>query len=361
MNERDELSREARALVAIGRDGDEPSAHDRARVRAKVLAGIAGTATAVVAAKTSAAAQLGTGAASAGTGATAGASGLLSAKLAGGVLAVALAAAGAGAVVLHVAQRGPTAERPGAAQSAHTASSALPAAASDEPAPAARTRPQAVAGLGPSGNPTAAAEPAAPAAIAAAPVLAAAPSAEPAHELPAASGSAESSRAPGATAIDPAQLNVPREPAAQAAPRSRARGRRSVAPAAAAHKPAAIASGVPAQASAPQPTAASSAAPSATADAELAPSLRRELTLIAAAQAALARNEPEEALRWLDAHAAGYASGELVQERLAARAVALCALGRDAEGRRAASDLARLAPHSPLLGRARRACAADGP
>jgi hypothetical protein len=98
-----------------------------------------------------------------------------------------------------------------------------------------------------------------------------------------------------------------------------------------------------------------------TVDGDVAPSLRRELTLIAAAQAALARNEPEEALRWLDAHAAGYASGELVQERLAARAVALCALGRDAEGRRAVGDLTRLAPHSPLLGRARRACAADGP
>jgi hypothetical protein len=94
---------------------------------------------------------------------------------------------------------------------------------------------------------------------------------------------------------------------------------------------------------------------------ERTPSLRRELTLIAAAQAALARNAPDEALRWLDAHAAGYAAGELVEERLAARAVALCALGRDVEGKRAGADLARLAPNSPLLGRARRACAAHEP
>jgi hypothetical protein len=111
----------------------------------------------------------------------------------------------------------------------------------------------------------------------------------------------------------------------------------------------------------PARTSESAAASAVDGQAEPSPSLRRELTLIAAAQAALSRNAPDEALRWLDAHAAGYAAGELVEERLAARAVALCALGRAVEGKRAAADLTRLAPNSPLLGRARRACAAHEP
>jgi DNA polymerase-3 subunit gamma/tau len=358
MNERDELSREARALIAIGREGDQPSPADRARGRARLLAGLAGTAAAVAAAKTSAAAQLGGGAAGAGTGATA-AGGVLSAKLAGGVLAVVLAAAGAGAVVRHIAQRGPAAERSDVAQTAH-APSAAATSGNDEPAVAPETRPRAAAGLGPSARPATPEPSAAPsAAIPAASVAAASDDVAP-QEVPAA-GAAPVADSPSPTAIAAAQLNPVRDPVVRATgTRARARAHRA-ASAAAARKPSMAASGAPAQAAAPQPVAASTTSDAPGEQADVAPSLRRELTLIAAAQAALARNAPDEALRWLDAHAAGYASGALVQERLAARAVALCALGRNAEGRRAAGDLARLAPHSPLLGRARRACAADGP
>jgi hypothetical protein len=187
-----------------------------------------------------------------------------------------------------------------------------------------------------------------------------------AQELPTA-GAAPAAGSPGPTAIAAAQLNPVRDPIVRAAgPRARARSHRVAVTATPARKPSMAGSGVtssaPPQAAASQPAATSTASDTGEGEqSDVAPSLRRELTLIAAAQAALARNAPDEALRWLDAHAAGYASGALVQERLAARAVALCALGRDAEGRRAAGDLARLAPHSPLLGRARRACAADSP
>jgi hypothetical protein len=86
------------------------------------------------------------------------------------------------------------------------------------------------------------------------------------------------------------------------------------------------------------------------------PSLRAELDLIAAAQAALSQGEPARALARIDEHAVRFPSGAFVQERLAIVAVAWCALGDRARGRAAAAQLAQRAPSSPLLARTRSAC-----
>jgi hypothetical protein len=86
------------------------------------------------------------------------------------------------------------------------------------------------------------------------------------------------------------------------------------------------------------------------------PSLRAELDLIAAAQAALSQGEPARALARIDEHALRFPRGAFVQERLAIIAVAWCTLGDRARGHAAASQLARRAPSSPLLARARSAC-----
>ncbi|WP_044986411.1 hypothetical protein [Sorangium cellulosum] len=69
---------------------------------------------------------------------------------------------------------------------------------------------------------------------------------------------------------------------------------------------------------------------------------------------ALRRGAPERALSLLDAADAG--GQELREERAAARVVALCALGRTAEGRAAMLELLRKSPGSPYSGRVRAAC-----
>jgi len=349
-----ELSPEARALVTIGRDGDEPSAIDRARVRAKVIAGIAGGAVALSAVKAGAAGQLGAGTAGASSAGAAGASSVLSAKLGVGALALALATAGAGVVVMRATQRTPPAQ-----QQVSSASKAQPDAvlAAENAAPADSTA-----------RPAAARERAIPKASGAAPASTSAlertpsPASEPALEpvsepvarrgVPQArlSATAAASEARSYEAAAASPKDEPRTTQRARAPQS-SRVKRS--PSAARKQ----ASATVARTELVRATTRTSAAD----EREPTPSLRRELTLIAAAQAALARNAPDEALRWLDAHAAGYASGELVEERLAARAVALCALGREVEGKRDGAELTRIAPNSPLVGRARRACAAHEP
>ncbi|WP_438025568.1 hypothetical protein [Sorangium sp. So ce233] len=69
---------------------------------------------------------------------------------------------------------------------------------------------------------------------------------------------------------------------------------------------------------------------------------------------ALRRGEPERALSLLDAADAG--GQELREERAAARVVALCNLGKTAEGRAAMLDFLRKSPGSPYSGRVRSAC-----
>lgn len=77
--------------------------------------------------------------------------------------------------------------------------------------------------------------------------------------------------------------------------------------------------------------------------------LAGELSLLRNARQALERGDARTALRELDAHAARYAAPVLRQEALAARALALCATGRATDARRAATQLARIAPRSPHL------------
>ncbi|MGK3968489.1 hypothetical protein WMF38_30450 [Sorangium sp. So ce118] len=68
----------------------------------------------------------------------------------------------------------------------------------------------------------------------------------------------------------------------------------------------------------------------------------------------LRRGDPERALSLLDAADAG--GHELQEERAAARVVALCNLGKTAEGRAAMLDFLRKSPGSPYSGRVRSAC-----
>jgi hypothetical protein len=86
--------------------------------------------------------------------------------------------------------------------------------------------------------------------------------------------------------------------------------------------------------------------------------LSRELALINQAQRAVRAGQSERALQLLQRHAAQFPAGALLQERFATQALALCALGRVAEGQRAIGELARISASSPLLGSARRSCAA---
>lgn len=86
--------------------------------------------------------------------------------------------------------------------------------------------------------------------------------------------------------------------------------------------------------------------------------LDAEIRLLRAARAALESGAAERALAILDQHAEGYPRGTLAQERLATRALALCALGRVQAARTAVRELSRLSPSSPHLARLRASCAA---
>jgi hypothetical protein len=83
------------------------------------------------------------------------------------------------------------------------------------------------------------------------------------------------------------------------------------------------------------------------------------LALLDAAQRALAQGELRSALAQLDQHAARFPTGGLVPERLAARAVTLCRMQRNAEGLHELQRLKARAPASPLLAWAREACESE--
>jgi hypothetical protein len=82
--------------------------------------------------------------------------------------------------------------------------------------------------------------------------------------------------------------------------------------------------------------------------------------LLAEARAALRDGDPQRALRLTEQHAQRFGEGALAEEALAARILALCALGRREQGRAGVAALERMAPNSPQLGRVRTACA-DNP
>ncbi len=86
--------------------------------------------------------------------------------------------------------------------------------------------------------------------------------------------------------------------------------------------------------------------------------LAEEVAIMAAAKRALDRGAPAVALRELDLHAHQFSAGQLVRERAGYRAIALCELGRLADGRREARAFLVDHPSSALAPRVRRACIA---
>jgi hypothetical protein len=86
-------------------------------------------------------------------------------------------------------------------------------------------------------------------------------------------------------------------------------------------------------------------------------SLAREVALLSRAGVELHAARPAAALEALDEHERQFPKGVLAQERAAARARALCALGRMQEAQAELERLTRAAPGSPHAARAAQACA----
>jgi hypothetical protein len=91
-----------------------------------------------------------------------------------------------------------------------------------------------------------------------------------------------------------------------------------------------------------------------------APSLAEEVRLLESAQRELAAGRASSALGLLDEHARRFHAGSLAEERAAARVLALCQLGRNAEAKQAASAFVVAFPRSPLLPRLSSSCALAG-
>jgi hypothetical protein len=88
----------------------------------------------------------------------------------------------------------------------------------------------------------------------------------------------------------------------------------------------------------------------------ITPHLEAELKLLRAAQVALQKGDSNRALSVLNKHRRQFPGGLLRQEREAARAVALCELGRYEQGRQVAQRLLANSPRSPLAQRIARSC-----
>ncbi len=87
-----------------------------------------------------------------------------------------------------------------------------------------------------------------------------------------------------------------------------------------------------------------------------ASALAAEAALLQRVQTALATGAPAAALLQLEQHAREFPAGVLVQEREALRVVALCAAGREPEGRAEAATFLRAHAGSVLAERVRGAC-----
>jgi hypothetical protein len=94
----------------------------------------------------------------------------------------------------------------------------------------------------------------------------------------------------------------------------------------------------------PAPARATRTTPSST-----AVSLRRELSLLGQARAAVAGEDFAAALTPIEAHAHRFKDGRLAEEREALRVAALVGLGRTEEARRAGAAFEELFPRSVLL------------
>jgi len=93
--------------------------------------------------------------------------------------------------------------------------------------------------------------------------------------------------------------------------------------------------------------------PPASASPRARDALAREVALLSRATSALRAGHPAAALRTLADHQRHFPTGALVEERRAAKAQALCLLGRVGEGR---AELARLTPQSPAAATAQQVC-----
>lgn len=82
-------------------------------------------------------------------------------------------------------------------------------------------------------------------------------------------------------------------------------------------------------------------------------SLAHEVALLSQATRSLRAGDVGAALRTLDEHKRKYPQGVLREERRAARAQVLCAMGRVSEGK---AELAGLPPHSPTAAQAEKVC-----
>jgi hypothetical protein len=88
--------------------------------------------------------------------------------------------------------------------------------------------------------------------------------------------------------------------------------------------------------------------------------LSAEIALLSQANALLAGGDPARALALLDEHRRLYPRGALVEERDAARVLALCGAGRHSEGIAARGRFLREHATSPQLARVQNACATPG-
>ncbi len=86
--------------------------------------------------------------------------------------------------------------------------------------------------------------------------------------------------------------------------------------------------------------------------------LGQEVALLSRATSALRAGRAADALALLNEHQRKFPKGVLSEERRAAKAQALCSLGRQSEGR---AELAHLTPRSPAAVRAQQACGNGNP
>jgi hypothetical protein len=84
--------------------------------------------------------------------------------------------------------------------------------------------------------------------------------------------------------------------------------------------------------------------------------LAEEVAILSRAEKEFHAGRPASALQVLEEHRRKFPGGALVQERIAARVHALCALGRTTEAESELARLERVSPGSLQEGRAREAC-----
>jgi len=330
-----ELGPDARALLDAAREADDPTAADRARVRARLAGAIAASAAGGVA--TGASASAAGGASAAGWVAPAqGASAATSVGpavvgAAGAAKGLGAAGAGVSGITKVVAALAVVSAVGGGAIAGTTlwreADPTL-VPVPGEVRPARRPR-----GVGPEGRARSHAPARVPEVFS--PVQA------PSLEGPPARGPSDAPRSRGET----------RSPAP--APRRSVERDRPVVEARVAREdvsPSEVSLDVLPERVEPDPAPAPSDAP------HPASTLVAELTLLRTAQAALRRGDPDGALGQLEAHRARFPDGELAAERDAAEVRALCDAGRRAEARASVARFVSLHPSSPLRGRVEGIC-----